>query len=61
MNNLDIVPDKEVKIQLPLERIFGFCKTIEKITRKLGCFLLFCLKQQIRKILYTQHYLAAIW
>ena len=41
INNHDLANKGKIKGQLPLEHIFGFCKSFEKITKKLGFHIKF--------------------
>ena len=41
INNHDLANKGKIKGQLPLEHIFGFCKSFEKITKNLGFHIKF--------------------
>ena len=46
----------KIKGQLPLEHIFGFCRTFKKVTKNLGFHFISRLKQLIYKILFIRLY-----
>ena len=53
-NNHDVAANKgKIKRHLPLEHIFGFCGTFEKITKQIDFHLTF--KLWIHKIFFIQH------
>ena len=53
LNNHDIAANEgKTKGQLPLEHVFGFCKTLKKITKQLGFHLTFKFAD-LQDIIYT--------
>ena len=52
-NNTVVANKGKIKGQLPLEHIFGFCKTIEKITKNLGFHLTFK-TNDLQNIIFTR-------
>ena len=43
----------EIRAELPLEQIFGFCKTFKKITKRLGFELQLKTSSEKQNIIYT--------